>query len=228
MVVVSQWFAAVALLAAPVSGTSHQTVIAGAESQLDILPESVAKVRKELKAAEIIPTVVNDFIPSIFVDAEWPSERASLGNTLRPEDLQDVPKILLSHHCAHSMYENSSYAMVLTDPDAPSRDNPEWSEFCHWIATGRGSDHQYSDPGCEDPVQARLEDVMPYKPPGPPKDTGKHRYVFLLLKPKNGTSEELHLSKLSDRKHWGYDTGDGETRGVRDWADENGLFPIGK
>lgn len=23
--------------------------------------------------------------------------------------------------------------MVLTDPDAPSRENPEWSEVCHWI-----------------------------------------------------------------------------------------------
>ena len=25
--------------------------------------------------------------------------------------------------------------VVLTDPDAPSRESPEWSEFCHWIGT---------------------------------------------------------------------------------------------
>lgn len=24
--------------------------------------------------------------------------------------------------------------IVLTDPDAPSRKSPEWSEVCHWIA----------------------------------------------------------------------------------------------
>lgn len=24
--------------------------------------------------------------------------------------------------------------LALTDPDAPARDNPEWSEMCHWIA----------------------------------------------------------------------------------------------
>ena len=23
--------------------------------------------------------------------------------------------------------------IVLTDPDAPSRESPEWSEVCHWI-----------------------------------------------------------------------------------------------
>lgn len=26
------------------------------------------------------------------------------------------------------------YTVVMTDPDAPSRDDPKWSEFCHWIA----------------------------------------------------------------------------------------------
>lgn len=30
--------------------------------------------------------------------------------------------------------DSSRYIIVMTDPDAPSREDPKWSEFCHWIA----------------------------------------------------------------------------------------------
>lgn len=172
-------------------------------------------------------TVVDDFIPSVYLDVQWSSENASLGNTLEPGGLQDAPSIAVSHSCDFSLNRHSSFVVVLTDPDAPSRDDPKWSEFCHWIATGDSSSQEDADSSCEAAVRAHLEDVMPYKPPGPPKGTGKHRYVFLVLVARNGTTEALHPSKPSDRQHWGYDADGGETRGVRDWADENGLIPIG-
>lgn len=66
---------------------------------------------------------------------------------------------------------------------------------------------------------------MPYKPPGPPEKTGKHRYVFLVFVPANGTTDSLNLTKPDDRQHWGYDE---ERDGVRNWSKENGLIPIGK
>lgn len=66
------------------------------------------------------------------------------------------------------------------------------------------------------------DDVVEYKPPGPPPKTGKHRYVFLVFAPRNGTTEPLHLSKPGDRQHWG-----GEKEGgVRDWAKANELVPV--
>jgi phosphatidylethanolamine-binding protein (PEBP) family uncharacterized protein len=34
----------------------------------------------------------------------------------------------------------SGMTMVLTDPDAPSREDPKWGEFCHWIASVKVSD----------------------------------------------------------------------------------------
>lgn len=124
-----------------------------------------------------------------------------------------------------------SYIIALTDPDAPSRDNPKWSEMCHWIASNFSiaqdtfsilplpefglSEHPESN--------EELTDVMEYKPPGPPPKTGKHRYVFLVFAPKNGTTEPLHPSKPHDRQHWG--TGK-EGGGVREWARENGLVPV--
>lgn len=70
-----------------------------------------------------------------------------------------------------------------------------------------------------------IKEIMPYKPPGLPPKTGKHRYVFVALTPKNGTSERLHLSKPGDRQHWGYEK---ERQGLRMWAEENGLEVVGK
>jgi len=185
-------------------------------------------VRKRLKDAEIIPTVIDDFVPSMFLEARWSSVQAALGNTLEPKKLEQAPSVLLSGHSHHQ----KQFVVTLTDPDAPSRKNPKWSEFCHWIATGSdptsGNSGGGGGGGAVSPTfrLTDLTDVMPYKPPGPPENTGKHRYVFLVLEPRNGTTEKLHLSKPSDRQHWGYDTEDGETRGVREWAKENGLVPV--
>lgn len=154
------------------------------------------------------------------IEAEWSSKNhASLGNTLKPTKLQDAPTITLRSGpgtCA----ANTTYTVALTDPDAPSRDDPKWSEFCHWIATG------VTVPGAGGCALSLAGDVMPYKAPGPPAKTGKHRYVFVVFAPADGTPGPLDLTKPADRKHWGYDY-EGERVGVRRWSQENGLVPIG-
>lgn len=168
--------------------------------------------------AQVIPTVIDDFKPLIGIDASWNSHSAKLGNTLDPEDLQSSPSIHFKHLKADSTLNldaGVTHVLALTDPDAPSRDNPKWSEFCHWLATSNPSDSS----------DLQLKDIVEYKPPGPPPKTGKHRYVFLVLVPANGTTEKLHLAKPSDRKHWGSDK---EEHGVRQWADEHDLVPVGK
>lgn len=118
--------------------------------------------------------------------------------------------------------------IAMTDPDAPSRDDPEWSEICHWIATDvplTKPDEEEDEDGDVAQLSKGLSDVMPFKPPGPPPKTGKHRYVFVALVPRNGTTESLHLSKPGDRQHWGYEH---ERDGLKMWAEEMGLQVIGK
>lgn len=172
--------------------------------------------------------MVDDFVPSLLLDAKWSSEnRASLGNTLKPGKLQDAPSIFLGGHRSHQV----DTVVILTDPDAPSRKDPKWAEVCHWIARSHVPPSAQTDGEFDESAPSHslgLEDIMPYKPPGPPEGTGKHRYVFLALVPRNGTTERLHPTKPGDRKHWGYDSDDGETRGVREWARENGLVPVGR
>ncbi|EMD62870.1 hypothetical protein COCSADRAFT_172282 [Bipolaris sorokiniana ND90Pr] len=180
------------------------------------------------------PLVIDDFLPSLTLSIAWLDAKAKLGNTVDPEDLQKQPTVILhddtspdGKHASSGM----SYIITLTDPDAPSRDNPEWSEFCHWIASNVSivqdtfSVRPSPEFGLTEEIESteELDDVMEYKPPGPPPKTGKHRYVFLVFAPKNGTTEPLHPSKPQDRKHWG--TGK-ERGGVREWAQENELVPV--
>ncbi|PSS00649.1 phosphatidylethanolamine-binding protein [Coniella lustricola] len=240
----------------------------------------------ELKKAEIIPSIIDAFLPSLLVEATWSSStdskasaldgqpQAELGNTLRPKSLQDPPTVTLklagssednrhghdsaavvssskSTTCALSM--KTTYVLALTDPDAPSRNDPKWFEFCHWIATGLGapsspshSSHLEEEPCVSSSITFspttsidaatvwngghKLDDLIEYKPPSPPEKTGKHRYVFLVFVPANGTTEGLNLSKPGDRQRWGYDdkeVDDNGRVGVGKWARENGLVAVG-
>jgi phosphatidylethanolamine-binding protein (PEBP) family uncharacterized protein len=177
-------------------------------------------------------TVIDDFLPSLTLSVSWSKDDAELGNTIKPKHLQDAPTIRLKDSTDPEgiTSSNMTYIITLTDPDAPSRDDPKWSEMCHWIATNvslsqktvsilpipflNTKDYETS---------SEFDDVVEYKPPGPPPKTGKHRYVFLAFAPKNGTKQPLELTKPKDRQHWG--TGE-ERGGVRDWAESNGLVPV--
>lgn len=73
--------------------------------------------------------------------------------------------------------ENTFYTLIMTDPDAPSRDEPKFREFKHWLVGNiLGND------------VTKGEIISAYVGSGPPKDTGLHRYVFLLYK-QNGKLE---------------------------------------
>ncbi|KAI0009975.1 PEBP-like protein [Xylariaceae sp. FL0662B] len=184
----------------------------------------VSKVQHELQHAEIFPTVIDEFVPEFLLHVKWPSgEKASLGNTVKVDKAQDEPHFTVHQDAASSLLHpevsHVDYTLAMTDPDAPSRNNPKWSEFCHFIATGV----RVSPTGIDASptfVESKLKPIIPYQPPGPPPGTGKHRYVFLLFAPVNGTTD---LTKPSERKNWGT----GKARhGVRDWASENSLRPV--
>ena len=154
------------------------------------------------------------------VNISWKKAIADVGNTIKPSKVQKTPNIQLIDDLPELKRTLPQLTLALTDPDARSRDNPDWSEMCHWIATGipLTSEGEFD-------MTSDYEEIVPYKAPAPPKKTGKHRYVFVAMTPKNGTHETLHLSTPADRQHWGY----GKVRmGVRQWAEENGLAVIGK
>ncbi|KAL5326052.1 hypothetical protein ACEPPN_007190 [Leptodophora sp. 'Broadleaf-Isolate-01'] len=183
-------------------------------------------VRKALTKASIITEVLDDFKPKCFITAFYSKDSGKthkgavdLGNTFKPKETKQRPG--LSVYCPDSN-STSGLAVALTDPDAKSRDDPKWSEFCHWIYIIATNFHLSSQAPLEFSIPASElsnSDLVEYKPPGPPPKTGYHRYVFVVLE-----GDTTNLTAPEERRHWGT----GKVRhGVRDWAGQEGLRVVG-
>ena len=114
---------------------------------------------------------------------------------------------------------NTTFALVLTDPDATSHAKPAKAQMCHWVVTAisnqtisnNDDDEQYS--ALESTIFApsnnrgpktppNVHELVEYLPPSPPPKTGLHRYFFVLLAQKHGHEDEA-VKKPKDRPHWG-------------------------
>lgn len=178
--------------------------------------------------------MLDAFIPLLTVSISWKDAEAEYGNTINPSKTKRQPELKFID-AIPSIWQNKDdmpqLTIAMTDPDAPSRDNPEWSEFCHWIATEVPLTKPDSDKDDDDDLEVSsrhskgMVDIMPYKKPGPPPKTGKHRYVFAALVPINMTTEKLNLTKPTERQHWGFEY---ERDGLRFWAEEHELKVIGE
>jgi len=65
---------------------------------------------------------------------------------------------------------NRYHTLIMLDPDAPSRKNPKFRNWLHWLVINiRNGDLKNGT------------EVVNYRPPTPPAGSGKHRYIFLLF-----------------------------------------------
>ncbi|AEX61157.1 phosphatidylethanolamine-binding protein-like protein [Megavirus courdo11] len=71
---------------------------------------------------------------------------------------QELPKINFTKH------NSDKYTIIMVDPDAPSRKNPIYKYFLHWLIINNN------------------EIIMDFTPPAPPKNSGPHRYFIFVLK----------------------------------------------
>jgi len=205
---------AIAFLAArcvsfPTTDSQNQKVITETQDTFDI-------IREKLSKAKIINEVLDDFRPKCFVAPVYGKKGlVALGNSFKKSDTEKKPSLKI---VCPNVVSTPGLTIALTDPDAPSRNNPKWSEMCHWVAivsavnsTATGIEFELTD--------SSLKEVVKYKAPGPPPKTGYHRYVFVLLEGDNS-----NLTAPADRQHWG--TGK-QRHGVRDWAKNESLEVIG-
>lgn len=89
----------------------------------------------------------------------------NLGNALSPAEVSSKPDL------EWDAKSNLFYTVLMVDPDAPSRRDPKLREWTHWLVV--------NIPGTDLNMGNVLVD---YIPPGPPKGTGLHRYIFLVFK----------------------------------------------
>uniref|UniRef100_A0AAG5CQW4 Phosphatidylethanolamine-binding protein n=1 Tax=Anopheles atroparvus TaxID=41427 RepID=A0AAG5CQW4_ANOAO len=136
---------------------------------------------------DIVPDLI-DRAPEHTVQVKYPSKvEVSLGNELTPTQVKDRPTVCWPTE------PDTLYTLVMADPDAPSRSNPEMRSWKHWLVG--------NIPGKEVDQGEVLAD---YVGSGPPQGTGLHRYVFLVYKqPAKVTFNETVLSSRNpNRGKW--------------------------
>ncbi|XP_055917009.1 protein D3 [Eupeodes corollae] len=87
------------------------------------------------------------------------------GNVLTPTQVKNQPTV------DWNAESSALYTLCMTDPDAPSRKEPKYREWHHWLVG--------NIPGKD---ISKGEVLSAYIGSGPPKGTGLHRYVFLVYK----------------------------------------------
>lgn len=147
-----------------------------------------ASVTKIMDQHQIVPDVI-PVAPAEEAKVSYDSGvTVNAGNELKPRQVKDVPKVEWKADPA------SFYTLCMTDPDAPSRAEPTYREWHHWLVG--------NIPGSD---VAKGDTLSEYIGSGPPEKTGLHRYVFLVYK-QNGklTFDEPRLTNRSGDSRGGF------------------------
>ena len=134
-------------------------------------------VADKFKENEIVPDVVSK-APQQLLELKYGNTQVNLGTVLTPTQVKDAPTQI-----RWTAEPNALYTLIFTDPDAPSRATPTVREFQHWLVANIPGDKVESG-----------ETWSEYIGSGPPKDTGLHRYVFLVYK-QNGKIQDAEHGK---------------------------------
>lgn len=119
----------------------------------------------------------------------------NLGNELVPEHVKDLPTVEYKE-----ADPNAFYTLIMTDPDAPSRAEPTFREWHHWIVGNIPGNNLNSGDTLSEFISS-----------APPKGSGLHRYVYLLFKQEQGKidySDRPHLIGTSAKNRGKFSTKD--------------------
>ncbi|EDV90700.1 phosphatidylethanolamine-binding protein homolog F40A3.3 [Drosophila grimshawi] len=150
----------------------------------------MADISESFKKHKIIPDILQ-VAPAKLLKVTYASGvEVNSGNELTPTQVKNNPRL------EWETEENALYAVILTDPDAPSRKEPKFREWHHWLVV--------NVPG----TQVDKGDVLSaFVGAGPPQGTGLHRYVFLVYKQSQKLScNEPHIPKTSGDKRGKFST----------------------
>ncbi|XP_069963572.1 protein D3 [Bactrocera oleae] len=136
----------------------------------------------------VVPDVISCVPQEVVTVCYTSGASVEQGNVLTPTLVKDQPTI------AWKADPGALYTLCLTDPDAPSRTDPIYREWHHWLVG--------NIPGCD---VSKGEVLSAYIGSGPPPKTGLHRYVFLVYKQSGKlTFDEKRLPNNSGDDRGGF------------------------
>ncbi|KAI0871465.1 phosphatidylethanolamine-binding protein [Hypoxylon argillaceum] len=150
------------------------------------LDAHVAALTTSLATANLVPgsaasVIAEGFRPTTNLNVSFGGRAVEPGSFFRAGECKEAPTLEFAAEA--DAPEGASYSFVLTDPDAPTPDDPKFAFWRHWVLSGlrpRGID-----------ASAAASELTAYLGPGPKDDSKPHRYLFLLFREPEG----LNLSK---------------------------------
>ncbi|XP_065298814.1 protein D1-like [Dermacentor albipictus] len=122
--------------------------------------------------------------PAGLLKVDYGKDSVTINGSLTPEQASSAPKVAL----AGAINCTPPFALVMLDPDAPSRSGATERSWLHWMVVNAKSTTKLHEG----------EQLMPYEGPTPPRGTGPHRYVFLAYC-QGGTSSNSAKLKPTHR-----------------------------
>ncbi|KAI0066944.1 PEBP-like protein [Artomyces pyxidatus] len=185
--------------------------------------DPMSAVLSTLRRESLIPDVIPEgFQPSLLFSVVYPNgKEVLLGNELTVEDTLDEPSIVmtpLNIPFEQAVSDGSdptadlSYTLVMLDPDAPTRADPIYREFRHWVVTGLKAPSARTSEATGGIIALRTKpSTTPYRAPGPRPSSGVHRYTFLLFQEPSSSDGPFgipsdapeHGAALEERRKWG-------------------------
>ncbi|SPP82096.1 phosphatidylethanolamine-binding protein homolog F40A3.3 [Drosophila guanche] len=149
---------------------------------------SCGSIGKTMEENCVVPDVIAK-APKATATVEYPCDIVvKPGMVLTPTQVKDQPSVKWDADAS------KLYTLCMTDPDAPSRKEPKYREWHHWLVG--------NIPGGD---IAKGEVLSAYIGSGPPPDTGLHRYVFLIYEQKCKLDfEEKRLPNTSGDDRGGF------------------------
>ncbi|KAH9846903.1 PEBP-like protein [Lenzites betulinus] len=179
----------------------------------DPLSSIVAALAREQIIPDVLP-VAPALTPSVLFSVVYPNgAEANLGNELSVADTQDEPEIRLAALNAPwdqpAGAAEASYTLAMLDPDAPSRAQPLYRTFRHWVITGMKGPALTANSADALNALKTHPSTTPYRPPGPRPNSGMHRYIFLLYQEPASAEpfvvpqgEPEYGATLEERRSW--------------------------
>ncbi|OTB17231.1 hypothetical protein K445DRAFT_348696 [Daldinia sp. EC12] len=144
------------------------------------LADHATALKSSLASANLVPgpasaLIPADFAPTTRLTVSFGDKAVDLGTFFRSGECKQAPQISFS---VEKDGGDASYLFILTDPDAPTPDDPKFAFWRHYVVSGLKPEGKGGE----------AKTLTEYLGPGPKDDSKPHRYLFLLYREPAGLS----------------------------------------